>query len=301
MRIQSSLLPNRLMSPWVIGFTFTSGTWMDSVRRPEARYGTCTWVGVRLPHDRCYRVKKRPTGISVKFSVFQQDPSSQGEVSSQVASGLSEPRASVSAKPNWGAPVSSGHSVAYDYHVSNCTSSEFNCLPSPSSAFGVSLLQQAFSLIFNFLSNPRGQILSTQYFFLKNPPELCLPLLTPECFDWPDLGPVPIPGVVGMSASRKLCGLRGAGKVIPKGKSECFYKEENGHWEGRDEVVHYRLHNLIPWILLKGYPTTLPAHHHLSPSKIFRDYGIESGGQGWIQFNTCCLTKARLLYPEGQS
>lgn len=84
--------------------------------------------------------------------------------------------------------MSSGYAVVHNYLVSNHVSSEFSSLPALSSALlGVlAHLQQATSLIFNSLSNSSGQRDSLHPIFKKkkkSPPELCLPLLTLECFD----------------------------------------------------------------------------------------------------------------------
>ena len=56
MRIQSSLLPNRFMAPWVIGFIFISDTWTQ----PEDQRQDVAPVhglGSHCPMTR-YRVKK---------------------------------------------------------------------------------------------------------------------------------------------------------------------------------------------------------------------------------------------------
>lgn len=119
--------------------------------------------------------------------------------------------------------------VLQDYHVSTCMSSELHYLPSPSIALSVS---SPSGILFNIqflaiLWSERFYPLLKKKKILQN----CVSLwLTPK---WPDLGPILTPGVVGMSASTKLCSLRGMGKVVPEGKSECFYKEKR-HGEGRN-------------------------------------------------------------------
>lgn len=91
MRIQSSLLPNRFMSPWVIGFIFISDTWMDSARKPEARCGTCNGLGSHCSMT-CYRVKKGAYRHLCEVHHVLAGPTCQGEVSRQAASGLSTAR-----------------------------------------------------------------------------------------------------------------------------------------------------------------------------------------------------------------
>lgn len=96
----------------------------------------------------------------------------------------------------------------------------------------VFLLHQAISFNIQFLA-----ILWSERFYplfkkkKKNPPELCLPLVDSKMtrsgsYSQPWSGK-------DVSQTTKLCSLRGTGKVVPEGKSECFYKEKR-HWEGRN-------------------------------------------------------------------
>lgn len=58
---------------------------MYPVRRTDTRYGTYTWLEVTLPMTIVTELKRKPTGISVKFTVFLhrcQHPSCKGRMTS---------------------------------------------------------------------------------------------------------------------------------------------------------------------------------------------------------------------------